>query len=232
MPITKKEEIVRGRMVRYYGVVAAASFALVLLPGCASSTPAESEPSASQPSASPSIAISPPGTHSVTPSPTVVAGPDGTAARPFSFGKLARAGSESRWNVTVSETVTEGTAQVVAENPYNEVKKGWQYVLGRMTSVLNESLARADVGTQLSSASVMPIFIGSDGKIYDIWNDDNSAVVLKEDWIGQEDIIAQVGVTSTGRFAIQVPSAAVSGGRFATRNEVSREIVYFGAPLR
>jgi len=134
--------------------------------------------------------------------------------------------------VTITETVANGTAQVIADNPYNEVKEGWQYVLGRMTSVLNENLRGSDAGKPLSPTSVMPIFIGSDGKIYDIWNDDNSAVVLKEDWIGQPEIMAQVGVKSTGRFAIQVPSTAVPGGRFATRNEVNHEIVYFGAPAQ
>jgi hypothetical protein len=133
--------------------------------------------------------------------------------------------------VTITETVANGTAQVIADNPYNEVKEGWQYVLGRMTSVLNENLRGSDAGKPVSSASVMPIFIGSDGKIYDIWNDNNSAVVLEEDWIGQPEIMAQVGVKSTGRFAIQVPNTAVPGGRFATRNEISREIVYFGAPV-
>lgn len=134
--------------------------------------------------------------------------------------------------MTITEPVANGTAQVIADNPYNEVKEGWQYVLGRMTSVLNENLRSSEAGTPVSVSTVMPIFIGSDGKIYDIWNDDNSAVVLKEDWIGQEEIIAQVGVKSTGRFAIQVPRTAVPGGRFAARNEVSRDIVYFGAPVQ
>lgn len=159
-------------------------------------------------------------------------GPNGTAEQPFKFGVLAPSGPGSRWNVTISEPVANGSAQVLADNPFNEMKKGWQYVVGRMTSVLNKNLHEADAGKPVSPTSVMPIFIGSDGKIYDIWNDDNSAAVLKEDWVGQNEIMASVGVKSTGRFAIQVPSAAVPGGRFATRNEISRDIVYFGAPLR
>ncbi|WP_411375737.1 hypothetical protein ACLH0K_05045 [Arthrobacter sp. MPF02] len=134
--------------------------------------------------------------------------------------------------MTISDTTVDGTKLVLADNPYNEIKEGWQYVVGRMTSVLNENLRATDAGKPVSPpASVMPIFIGSDGKIYDIWNDNNSAAVLAEDWIGQNDIIAQAGISSTGRFAIQVPSPAVVGGRFATRNEVSGDIVYFGAPI-
>lgn len=57
-------------------------------------------------------------------------------------------------------------------------------MVGRMTSVLNENLRNLDAGEPVSPMSVMPILIGSDGKGYDIWNDDNSAVVIKEDWIG------------------------------------------------
>lgn len=217
--------------MKYSAIISAVSLGAVLLAGCASPAPAESEQSTSQSSAS-TTSTSPAGTASATASPTAPSGPDGTAARPFKFGVLVPSGADSRWNVTVTETVANGTPQVIADNAYNEVKEGWQYVIGRMTSVLNENLRSSDAGKPLSPTSVMPIFIGSDGKIYDIWNDDNSAVVLKEDWIGQDDIMAQVGVKSTGRFAIQVPSKAVQGGRFATRNEVSGEIVYFGAPLR
>jgi hypothetical protein len=218
--------------MRYSAFISAVSLGAVLLTGCAGPAPAESEPSTPQSSSSPAVSGSPAGTASATPNPTAPSGPDGTASRPFDFGVLVSSGTGSRWNVTITESVADGTAQVVADNPYNEVKEGWQYVLGRMTSVLNENLRGSDAGKPLSASSVMPIFIGSDGKIYDIWNDDNSAVVLEEDWIGQDEIMAQVGVKSTGRFAIQVPSTAVPGGRFATRNEVNRDIVYFGAPLQ
>ncbi|MFC7861293.1 hypothetical protein ACFQ9D_09805 [Arthrobacter koreensis] len=155
--------------------------------------------------------------------------PDGTVDHPFGFGEYAKSAERSRWDVTLDETVvTGGAAQIIAENPYNEVKDGWDYVLGRMTSVLNENVPESDVGQPVSPSSVMPVFVGSDNRIYDIWNDDNSAVVLEEDWIGQPDIIAARGVASTGRFAIQVPSSAIPGGRFATRNAVDGTIVYFG----
>lgn len=45
----------------------------------------------------------------------------------------------------------------------------------------------------------------------EIWNDDSSAVVLSDDWIGEHDIIANPGVESKGRFVIRVPSPAVLG---------------------
>lgn len=218
--------------MKYSATISAASLGAVLLAGCASPAPVVSEQSATQSSASPTASATQTLAPSAAPTPSAPSGPDGTAGRPFDFGVLARSATSSRWNVTIAETTTTGTEQVLADNPYNEVKEGWQYVVGRMTSVLNENLRAADTGKPLSPTSVMPIFIGSDGKIYDIWNDDNSAVVLKEDWIGQPEVIAQVGVKSTGRFAIHVPSTAVPGGRFATRNEVNKEILYFGAPVQ
>ena len=219
--------------MKYPAIVSVVSLGAVLLTGCATPAPAQSETSTSQSSSSPTVSGSPAGTASAAPSTRPPSGPDGTAARPFDIGALGLSGTDSRWNVTITETTVNGTELVIADNSYNETKEGWQYVVGRMTSVLNENLRATDTGKPVSPpASVMPIFIGKDGKIYDIWNDDNSAVVLTEDWIGQNDIIAQVGISSTGRFAIQVPSAAVVGGRFATRNEVSGDIVYFGAPIQ
>jgi hypothetical protein len=218
--------------MKYSAMISAASLGAVLLAGCASPAPVASEQSTTHSSASQSASTSQAGTSPATPTPSAPSGPDGTAARPYDFGVIVRSATNSRWNVTIAETTTIGTEQVLADNPYNEVKEGWQYVVGRMTSALNENLRSSDAGKPLSPTSVMPIFIGSDGKIYDIWNDDNSAVVLKDDWIGQPEIMAQVGVKSTGRFAVQVPSTAVPGGRFATRNEVNNEIAYFGAPVQ
>lgn len=217
--------------MKYPAIVSVVSLGAVLLTGCANPAPAQSETSTSQSSSLPTLSSSSAGTASATPSLAPPSGSNGTIARPFDIGAFGLSGTGSRWDVTITETIPNGTEVVIAENPYNETKEGWQYAVGRMTSVLNQNLRATDTGKPVSPASVMPIFIGSDGRIYDIWNDDNSAVVLTEDWIGQNDIIAQIGIRSTGRFAIQVPTAAVAGGRFATRNEVSGDIVYFGAPI-
>lgn len=201
--------------------VAIAVAGVVALAGCAA--PAAEEPLQT---------IAPTPTSEPTPtSQPESAAPDGTAAAPFAFGVLA-ATEGSRWNVTITEPVADGTDVVRTENQYNEVKEGWQYVLGRLTAVVNESMPDADAGQPASPLSVMPVFVGSDGKIYDVWNDDNSAVVLSDDWLGQPDIVQQVGVQSSGRFAIQVPSDAVLGGQFGTRNEVSGDMLYFGEPLQ
>lgn len=207
--------------MKYLKVFVVASVTAVVLAGCGAD-PAISEGSVSQPSMATGTASS---------KPTVAQIADGTEARPFEFGVFATSSAKSRWDVTLTEVVvSDGSAQVLAENPYNEVKDGWEYVLGRMTSVVNEKLPTSDTGAPVSPTSVMPVFIGSDGKVYDIWND-NSAVVLEEDWVGQPEIIARPGIESTGRFAIQVPISAISGGRFATRNEVNQTILYFGAPV-
>lgn len=151
--------------------------------------------------------------------------------RPFGFGVVAPAGKGSQWNVTITDVTADGTSQVLADNQFNEIKDGWQYVVGLLSSELNANLKASNIGKPLSTSYVMPVFVGNDGKIYDIWNDNNSAVVLNDDWIGQDDIISQVGVKSSGRFAIQVPSKAVVGGHLAIRNEVSQDVIYFGAPL-
>ncbi|UON92320.1 hypothetical protein MUK71_01285 [Arthrobacter zhangbolii] len=204
-------------------IVVVAALSAMVVTGCGDTGPAPAEKAVVEPSAS-----SAPNTPASAPKQ------DGTASRPFDFGTLATSSPKSRWDVTVTEAVTAGGAELVlAENLYNEVQDGWDYVLGRMTSVVNENLPSADAGEPVSpTASVMPVFIGGDGRIYDIWNDDNSAVVMEEDWIGQPEIIAKTGIETTGRFAIQVPRAAIPGGQFATRNEVNGTILYFGAPIK
>lgn len=208
--------------MKYLKIVVVAALSAIVLTGCGNTGPASVDEPFIEPSAS------------STPSkPASALEADGTASQPFEFGTLATSSAKSRWDVTVTETVTGGAALILAENPYNEVKDGWDYVLGRMTSVVNENLPSADAGEPVSpTASVMPIFIGSDGRIYEIWNDDNSAVILEEDWIGQPDIIAKPGIESTGRFAIQVPSAAIPGGQFATHNQVDGTVLYFGEPVK
>lgn len=193
----------------------------LLLTGC---TPAPADQgAATSPTPAPSQ------TETVTPTPTPT--PDGSAAHPFEFGVYALSDDGSMWAVTITEVVTDGTSVVRAENQFNEVRDGWQYVLGVMSSVVTEDLLPENQGLPVTPTSVMPILVGADGKVYTIWNDDSSAVVLNGAWVSQPDIIANVGVESTGRFAIQVPTSAVAGGQLGTRNEVSGTIVYFGAPL-
>ena len=209
--------------MKYLKIVVVAALSAMVVTGCGDTGPASADKAVIEPSAS-----------SAPSAQTSAPKQDGTASRPFAFGTLATSSAKSRWDVTVTETVTTGgAALVLAENPYNEVKDGWDYVLGRMTSVVNENLPGEDAGDPVSpTASVMPVFIGSDGRIYDIWNDDNSAVVMEEDWIGQPEIIAKTGIETTGRFAIQVPRAAISGGQFATRNQVKGTVLYFGEPIK
>ena len=206
--------------MKYLKIVVVAALSAMVLTGCGDTGPASQDKAVVEPSGS------------SKPAPALKQ--DGTASRPFDFGTLATSSAKSRWDVTMTETVTTGgTELILAENPYNDVKDGWDYVLGRMTSVVNENLPSADAGEPVSpTASVVPVFIGSDGRIYDIWNDDNSAVVMEEDWIGQPEIIAKTGIETTGRFAIQVPSAAITGGQFATRNEVNGTVLYFGEPIK
>ena len=211
-----------GGSLKYLNVLVAATLSALVLAGCSDTTSTSAEKSVTD-----SPAASMPTTENAAPEP------DGSASHPYAFGTLAPSSWKSRWDVTVTETVvTGGSELVLADYPYNEVKDGWDYVLGRMSSVVNDNLPSADAGEPVSPTSVMPVFIGSDGRIYDIWNDNNSAVVLENDWVGQSDIIAKTGIESTGRFAIQVPSTAIPGGQFATRNEVDGAVVYFGEPVQ
>ncbi|MBM7832537.1 hypothetical protein JOE59_003242 [Agromyces cerinus] len=165
-----------------------------------------------------------------TPTPEIVEdrAPDGTASRPYAFGTYARTTPASYWDATITEPQADATEAVIAENADNQVEDGWQYVAGRMTTEMNENITDADEGRPGMPTSVQPVFVGSDGQIYDIWNDDDSTVVLTEDWIGTPTVAMKPGVTSTGRFAIQVPTVAVAGGRFAVQNEVSGDLIYFG----
>lgn len=202
-------------------VLAATVAAVLLLTGCGGSD----EPAPSLQTLTPSPTPEPTETPTETPEPPA---PDGTAANPYDFGVLVPSAVGSMWNVTITEPVLDGNDTVRAESQFNEFRDGWQYVMGRMTTVVNEDLRPETVGSPVDVTSIMPLFIGSDGKIYEIWNDDGGAVLLSEDWIGQPSIIGQVGVTSTGRFAIQVPSSAVEGGRFAVYNNVTGDILFFG----
>lgn len=171
-------------------------------------------------------------TAAATPTPEIVddGEPDGTASNPYAFGTYARTTAESYWDATITEPQVGATETVIAENADNPVNDGWQYVMGRMNTAMNENVTDSDEGRAGMPTSVQPVFVGSDGQIYDIWNDDDNTVVLTEDWIGTPAVAMKSGVKSTGRFAIQVPTVAVAGGQFAVQNEVSGDIIYFGEP--
>lgn len=165
---------------------------------------------------------------SMTPDDT---SPNGTAARPYEFGAL-EASPGSTWDATITDTVVDGTDIVISENMYNETRDGWQYVVGTMSAVMNNNVSAATEGQMVwASSEIMPVFVGADGKVYDIWNDGKSAVVLSNDWIGQPSVIARAGVETSGRFAIQVPSDAVPGGQFGILNQFANKIIYFGEPM-
>lgn len=208
-----------GGFLKYLKVILSVTFTAFVLSGCGGTSAETAVKSATESPASPAV--------------TATAEPNGSASHPFDFGEYSRSSANSQWNVTLTDPVVDGgSALVIAENPYNEVKEGRDYVLGRINSVVNESLTSSDTGEPVSPTSVMPVFVGSDGRIYEIWNSDNSAVVLDESWTSQPDIISKPGIESSGRFAIQVPSAAIPGGQFATRNQVEGTIVYFGEPVK
>jgi len=158
------------------------------------------------------------------------AAPDGTASKPYAFGTYARTNPNSYWDATITEPQVDATEALITENADNSVEDGWQYVMGRISTEMNENVTDADEGRPGMPTSVQPVFVGSDGQIYDIWNDDDSAAVLADDWMGTPTVAMKPGAKSTGRFAIQVPTTAVTGGRFAVRNEVSGDIIYFGVP--
>lgn len=196
----------------------AASVALVLtLTGCSMTDEAASE---TTPPAEPTL------TETHSPTPTV--DERGTKDSPHELGAFGASDDGSMWDVTIRDTMIDGTADVVASNPYNEPTEGWQYVTGTISSVVREDASADSLGQSLTPMSVMPVFVGGDGKIYDIWRADNSAPVLDGDWLDQPDIVATPGIESTGIFAIEVPTEAVPGGQFAVQNQQSGNLVYFG----
>lgn len=161
-----------------------------------------------------------------TPTPTPQ---PGTKDHPIPLGEFGASDVGSMWEVSISDTVLDGTEDVVAQNFYNEPQEGWLYVTGTISAVVSEDVPETAIGQSWSPvASVMPVFVGGDGKIYDVWRADNSAPVYVGSWLDQPDIVAEIGLESSGIFAIEVPSEAVSGGQFAVQNQTSGNIVYFG----
>lgn len=200
-------------------LAACAAVLALSLTGCATETPAAD----SSPTPTSTVDL---GEHS-TPTPTPQ---PGTKAEPHALGDLGQTNADSAWNVTIRDTSTDATAEVVGENPYNEPADGHQFVAGTIAVEINENLKPERDGQPLSPLAVMPVFVGSDGKIYTVWRRDNSAVVLTDAWTSHPDLIGGVGVTAEGRFAIEVPTDAVQGGQFAVQNQVSGDILYFGPP--
>lgn len=153
---------------------------------------------------------------------------DGTSANPYEFGDLALTNATSQWNVTLSEPDIAGAVTVAGENEFNAPPAaGSEYVLGRITAIVNDNITAENTGKEASAPqSATPAFVGSDGKIYDLFS--GTFVVINEDWLSVPTIINNVGVESTGRFAIEVPIEAITGGQFAIRNAISGDIIYFG----
>ena len=204
-------------------VAACAAVLALSLAGCTAESPAaESTPT---PSLTSTVDL---GEHS-TPTPTPQ---PGTKAEPMPLGETAPAGSGSQWDVTITDTSADATAELVDENPHNEPDEGWQYVAGTITATVNDSMKPEHDGVPAGpGVSVEPVFVGGDGVIYTIWRRDNSAPVLTDAWSASTEIINAVGVTVTGRFAIEIPASAAAGGQFAVRNIISGELVYFGPAL-
>lgn len=158
--------------------------------------------------------------------------PNGTVLAPYDFGVLAPADpTGSQWDVTITEPLLDGTAQAMSENQFNAAPAvGTQFVMGRLTAIVNENLTSENAGIPIPpQGSLQPVFIGSDGKIYDLGTG-SSFASIGESWNSIPEIINNPGVESSGRFAIEVPTSAATGGHFGIRNSVSGHINYFGGP--
>lgn len=163
-----------------------------------------------------------------TPTPTPTPTPDGTAAHPYPQGTITLTDSGSSWDVTLTDLNTNATDQVKAQDNYATIAAGDQYVAGTITATVNKNAQASNLGSTTSpSQSVMPVFVGGDGKIYSGTTDPSSDATLANDWINAPSIVYQVGVKSSGAFSIPVPTQAITGGHFGIENETSNHIVYF-----
>jgi hypothetical protein len=200
------------------GLGAAAIIPALALTGC-SGTSHEAAGTGS-PSAKPSA------TASAT--PAAKAPVAGTVANPLPQGTAGVTDKGSQWDVTLTTLNTDGTQAVLAQNQFNSIAAGSQFVTGTLTATINKNLLASNTGKTVSaSGSVEPVFVGGDGKIYQTFTDTSSMAAVDNDWDSVPSVIANVGVSSSGNFAIAVPSTAVAGGHFGVSNEVSDGIVYF-----
>jgi hypothetical protein len=171
---------------------------------------------------------SPAATSPSSPTPSKTQAAAGTVANPLPQGTAGVTDHGSQWDVTLTELNTDGTAAVLAQNQFNTIAAGSQYVTGKITATINKNLTAANTGQQVSaSGSVEPVYVGNDGKIYQSFSDSNSLAAVDGDWNQVPQVVANVGVSSTGSFAIPVPSSAVAGGHFGISNIISSAIVYF-----
>jgi hypothetical protein len=163
-----------------------------------------------------------------TPTPTPTPTPDGTAAHPYPQGTVTVTDPGSSWDVTLTDLNSNATDQVKAQDSYATLAAGDQYVMGTITATVNKDAQASNLGqTTTVSGSLTPVFVGGDGKIYSGSTDPASDATITNDWINVPSIVYQVGVKSSGAFAIPVPTSAVAGGHFGIENSVSNHIVYF-----
>lgn len=164
---------------------------------------------------------------STTPTPTAPPKPDGTLDHPYPEGTTTVTDTGSQWDVTLTKTSTDATKMVKDIDQYAKTPKGDQFVMGTITATVNNDMSSANAGASAAPYnSVMPVFVGGDGKIYSSSTSDY-VPMFSDAWTNQPDIIDKVGVKSTGVFAFPVPTSAISGGTFGIQNTTSSHIVYF-----
>lgn len=210
-------------MKRFTRAIVATSVALSFaLAGCAPSEEATTSFPVDAPASTMAESVA-----TATPKPTETEEPEpnGTMANPYPFGQLVRPTADANWLTTIESI----TFDVALAWPQTTIPEGNTVVGGTMTAIVHDEADADRFGEPVSaSASLLPIFIGSDGRIYGEFRDTGNGSLIENEWRVQSDIIANPGVTVTGEFALSVPEDVVSGGQFAVQHLVSGEIVYFG----